>query len=834
MTQHFFSKMNNKYGEHLVHTMKELFKIQFKLVKALNKKLFLLRCRKNRVFTKTRMLKNVYNVNPTVFDKLQKRFIFAIISQEIAETFANIKKLNNLIDIKIQHIKNIISPYFFRNFKSKFDESFQQRYDFIKAIQINKFNKISYNVDNNINNTENNTVVSGTVDVTNNKWLVNLTNIELPSTVTAVLKLGDKFCPPTIPKSIPYTQIIANVEGALSESNDSIDKPRIRNELVNILTNFKNRTNHRQLLPQPETQLLNQINYTKKFLKDHPDILVSKADKGNTTVLINKTDYIDKISDMLEDNTTYKCINKDTTATIQRKLNTMVGSWEKQNKITCLEGKLLKSYHGVVAKLYGLPKIHKVNVPYRPIVSSIGTPLYQLSAFLSVILNKTVGMSRTSVKNSIDFKNKIANIVLPNNYIILSLDVVSLFTNIDSNLVLELLDKRWIEIKNNSGTNLNKIQYIDAMKLVLNNCEFTFNQKTYRQLFGSPMGSPTSPAVAELVMEFVETSVLSSLDFAPRFFYRYVDDIITAIPADKIDTFFEAFNTFDNNIKFTIELEKEKNLAFLDLLVLHNNDGSLLTDWFHKSTWSGRYLNFNSHLPLSYKRNTIKLLTQKIIQLSDPIFHSDNFRSLKQTLLENNYPNSFINSTINSVSYQNSILNSNQSVEITPTLTNVQPKYLSIPYVKLLHEQISHCLQKFDLKVVGTSFNSFGKSLFSPLKDPTTLSNKRNVVYKVNCQCGKSYVGQTQQLLGTRITQHKRDAQKLTLKKVNHDSTSALSAHLYDTKHDLFIDNVTVLETEKNCSTRRFLEMIHIKTNKNGINKQSDCAYLQNTYNHLL
>lgn len=839
--KNFFETMRTKYGNYLVTTMKELFKIKVKLAKAQNKKLFLLRCRKERVFPNNRRLKNSANINKMVFHKLESRFIFSVINQEIAENFLRINKLDKLVIQKFQQIKTIISPYYFKNFTSKLENNFKFRYDYIKAINIRKFNNIYHNYSNNYNTTvdhphdsvNNNITPSIDSNVDNNKWLVNLSEIEIPNKITDVLKLGEQFCPPLSGKFVPYKHIIANIEGALIDNTDeNLDKPRIRNELVNILTNFKNYTKHKNLLTPIKSSFIKDISSTKKFIKDHPEILITRADKGNTTVIVSKIDYTNKINSMLQDISTYTPINKNNTASIQRKLNQMVTTWHKESAISDYEAKYLHNYHGVVAKLYGLPKIHKINTPFRPIVSSIGTPLYNLSSFLSVILNKTVGKSFTAVKNSAEFKDKIKNIILPKDHIILSLDVISLFTNIDSLLVLHLLSEKWTTIKRNSSTKLKKTQYISAMQLVLQNCEFSFNNQSYRQVFGSPMGSPVSPAVANLVMEFIESNVLCSLDFKPMFFFRYVDDIITAIPINKVDTFFNAFNAFNSNVKFTMELENNHQLAFLDLVIIHNLDGSLSTDWFHKSTWSGRYLNFDSHLPLSYKRNTVKLLANKIIQLSDPIFHKNNFQLLSKTLLNNGYPNSFINPILKFS--LNSANHNNHSTEINPLLTENQIKYISVPYVHSLHEKLSFCLNKFNFKLVGKSYNNFGKSLFSSLKDPTLLGNNKDIVYKVRCECDKVYIGQTKQLLSTRFCQHKRDAQKLTIKKVAHDATSALSAHLYETKHNIFLDNVDILEHETNHSTRRVLEMIHIKTNPDSINKQSDCNYLQNTYNHLI
>jgi hypothetical protein len=57
------------------------------------------------------------------------------------------------------------------------------------------------------------------------------------------------------------------------------------------------------------------------------------------------------------------------------------------------------------------------------------------------------------------------------------------------------------------------------------------------------------------------------------------------------------------NIHLTIEHEE----SFFLLLTRESDGISISTDWFHKKTELGRYLNFKSHLPFSYKSNTVTL-----------------------------------------------------------------------------------------------------------------------------------------------------------------------------------------------------------------------------------
>ena len=49
------------------------------------------------------------------------------------------------------------------------------------------------------------------------------------------------------------------------------------------------------------------------------------------------------------------------------------------------------------------------------------------------------------------------------------------------------------------------------------------------------MGSPLSSIAADIAMGDLETKCIASLPFNLPFFFRYVDDIVTAVPTNKID-----------------------------------------------------------------------------------------------------------------------------------------------------------------------------------------------------------------------------------------------------------------------------------------------------------
>jgi len=73
-----------------------------------------------------------------------------------------------------------------------------------------------------------------------------------------------------------------------------------------------------------------------------------------------------------------------------------------------------------------------------------------------------------------------------------------LFTNIPEELVIEGINKRWEHIE--KETRISKIEFIDAVRFVLNSTFFTFNNTIYKQIFETPIDSPLSPILADTVM----------------------------------------------------------------------------------------------------------------------------------------------------------------------------------------------------------------------------------------------------------------------------------------------------------------------------------------------
>ena len=123
-------------------------------------------------------------------------------------------------------------------------------------------------------------------------------------------------------------------------------------------------------------------------------------------------------------------------------------------------------------------KIHKENIPLRPIVSLPGSPTYELSKYLAMILHPLVKTSPHTINNANDFLTNIKDLKLEPDEIMISFDVVSLFTSIPLDTAKRITNEL---LTNNdswhSRTNLDKDDILELLNLCLSS-EFSF-QNSY-------------------------------------------------------------------------------------------------------------------------------------------------------------------------------------------------------------------------------------------------------------------------------------------------------------------------------------------------------------------
>ncbi|KAI4475994.1 hypothetical protein M0804_013946 [Polistes exclamans] len=401
-----------------------------------------------------------------------------------------------------------------------------------------------------------------------------------------------------------------------------------------------------------------------------------------------------------------------------------------------------------------------------------------------------------SVKNSFEFLEFIHKITLPEDYRLVSLNAISLFTNIPKKLLIKMINDDWNELKN--FIMIQKNILLEIIQFCFESSYFQFDGFFYQQLDGSSMGNPASPILANLVMNNVLIKIEGNLPFTVLFLKVYVVDIITATPKYGIEVVLKTFNMINEIIQIIIEVEDNGTLPFLDVTVIRNEDETILTNWYVKPTSSGKCIKYNSNDPLSQKIGTIKSLLFRALTLSSKNFHIENRKKIETFLKNNNYPKSLI------------VFNEFKIDKDRVKNPNLQDKkYIKFPYIKSLVSKIIKCFKNTNFKLVFFNLPKIN-SIYTKLKDKVDKFDQSNLVYKIPCECNKSYIGQTKQKLKKRLDKHKNYCKPINVNKTN---TTALAEHHFTTGYNLKFNTANILDLEENWYKRNISEMYHISNN---------------------
>ena len=337
---------------------------------------------------------------------------------------------------------------------------------------------------------------------------------------------------------------------------------------------------------------------------------------------MNKEFYKTKLLEMLEDKSFYKQIENQTTKKTMKKLKKVVSLLKE---ITRNERNYLLDFECKSSMFYGLPKIHKSklinkectqivgeylelldpeDLTFRPIVAGPACETHRLSNLIDILLKPFISKVQSYVRDDIDFLKYVPKIV-PQNTLLVSFDIVSLYTNISHDLGIEAINSWLTKYPELIHERFSKEFILESIKIILENNNFYFNDKMYTQVRGTAMGTKFAPTYATLVLAYLEEKLFVQTEMKyGKEFARYIKDnwkgflddcfILWTKGEDNLKTFHSVLNELHSDLKFTMEYSNER-LPFLDVLLIKSNN-RITTDIFFKETDSKQYLIFYSFL----------------------------------------------------------------------------------------------------------------------------------------------------------------------------------------------------------------------------------------------
>lgn len=520
--------------------------------------------------------------------------------------------------------------------------------------------------------------------------IINISTRELSNEEIKLLKRGLKFTP--TPKSNTtelktdikefgrklrllehFNDSHTNHDNSLAKNKSNFVPPKSTDEYLNIFLEATSNY-HQQNTQSPNTRR-NNLTRNEQIALDHlkndNSIIIKEADKGGATVIMDKAFYQMKIHELLSDTEFYmELANGNIDASIMNKIERFLQKFHKEtNKY---EKEYIKKFTWRTSNLYGLPKIHKSseikeaikeqnseyikvsappNLKIRPIVAGPSSPTHRLSNFIDLILKPLCKHVPSFIRDDFDFLNVLPQEINENS-ILVSFDVVNLYTNIPHELGLTAL-KHWIDNFSDSLERPFSTEFIlEAASIVLKENTFHFDNKFYKQIQGTAMGTKMAPTYATLVMGYLETLLYKEYeklygteerDKFIKTFKRFLDDcfLIWERNEDDLKKLHDILNSLHDKITFTMEHDNDK-LPFLDIL-LYKKGNKLMTDIFYKDTDTHQYLNFYSCHPKHNKNNIPYCLARRICSIvSDPEIKTKRLNELEEFLNRQNYPKKII------------------------------------------------------------------------------------------------------------------------------------------------------------------------------------------------
>ena len=392
--------------------------------------------------------------------------------------------------------------------------------------------------------------------------------------------------------------------------------------------------------------------------------------------------------------------------------------------------------------------------------------------------------------------------------VLVSFDVKSLYTSVPIEPALQavgtLLENDQSVYSWSNGTNLKSEEILHLLEICLRESSFKFRGQFYEMTNGLAMGCPVSPIVANIFMSQLEEKAINDMPSKPSLWLRFVDDVLAIVKRRALQVTLETLNAQHDDIAFTMEVEENGQLPYLDARIARK-DNQLLTSVYRKPTDTGRYLSFDSHHPISCKRSTVDALLSRALTVPTDDEEKEREVGLVQEMLtENSYPRPFIKQQLSRLrkKQENTRTQQDPDGQAQDDPKSVYSTTIVVPFLDGITQAIQRVLRPLEIRVVGRP-QRWDWSLQRNLKDSVEPCDEIGAVYRINCMdCDDIYIGETGRTTRIRCLEHKSHAR---CKRTDH---SAAADHVLLEGHKMDFDNPVVLDRDKRLMSRRVKEAL--------------------------
>ena len=277
--------------------------------------------------------------------------------------------------------------------------------------------------------------------------------------------------------------------------------------------------------------------------------------------------------------------------------------------------------------------------------------------------------------------------------------------------------------------------------------------------------------------------------------------------------FLDYINHIKDSIKFTLEIEQDNSLNFLDLTV-SKIDKKLKYKIYRKPTFTDAIIPMDSNQSFSIKMSTFHSMIHRLLSIPlEIIDYIAEVHTTKTIAANNGYNPLIIDKMI--INKKKSIIN--KKIYCNTKMFDSTSVIYYLNYIPNLTHKLSKKLATYEIETIITNKCKLGKLLSNNKEKLQKL--EQNGIYKINCcDCDAIYIGQCGRSFKQRIKEHIQSIEKQNF-------TTGFSEHCINQKHN-FKGEFEILHIVDKGGRMNIFENLEIRkavnSKKNIVNEQVD------------